>query len=594
MKSEKQCDPAEVQLKSFFMGPQGENSAWFQESFREVFERWIHWRSELYPDDGTVITSTNQRSDGFLARRKVFSETITELLDRFEREVPKFSPRYLGHMFSDISLPALIGHFVALIHNPNNISGESSVVGTKIERESVQFLAEMIGYPANSSIGHFTSGGTVANLEAMIRAHSRMHLWLAASAYLAEKQQKKDLNFFRASSIGWNEFDRPALTPAQLGKWLFGFNPVRDLQERLDRLANRRYDGSVILVPKNSHYSWQKGARILGISLDSIWDVELDQNGRLSIPHLSDLLWKAELESRPVMMVVSVAGTTELGGIDPVHEVQNLIEKWREKGVHIWHHVDAAYGGYFCSIDRAYSDVLSVESKAGLAAVGMADSVTLDPHKLGYVPYAAGTILVKNRRDYYFKSYENAPYIDFLASEDRGPYTLEGSRSAAGAVATWMTAKTMGMKADGYGLLLSRTIRVKKELSMRLSEEKLPLLVLPSSDTNILCFSCVTDERSFSSSNVLTSLLYRLLSTHGKGEFFVSKTTLYRGSYSQLLASVAKEWKVKDDEDQLLVIRMSMMNPFFGSMESEFNYQDGFIDCLKRYFAELKKVYDSK
>ena len=47
------------------------------------------------------------------------------------------------------------------------------------------------------------------------------------------------------------------------------------------------------------------------------------------------------------MMVVAVAGTTELGMIDPVDEVNAVLKRYREQqGLHIWHHVDAAYGGY--------------------------------------------------------------------------------------------------------------------------------------------------------------------------------------------------------------------------------------------------------
>lgn len=43
-------------------------------------------------------------------------------------------------MFSEISMPALLGHIITLLHNPNNISSEPSTVGTEIEKDAIHFL----------------------------------------------------------------------------------------------------------------------------------------------------------------------------------------------------------------------------------------------------------------------------------------------------------------------------------------------------------------------------------------------------------------------------------------------------------------------
>ncbi len=516
------CNPKEVALKSFFLGPRAENAKWVKGLVSRILDHWMDWRRSLFPQDGSAISPEDQELPEFIERQKNFEDSAIELLTRFEKEVPKFSPRYVGHMFSEISLPALIGHVVTLLHNPNNISGESSRVGIQIEDEAVRFLAQMLGYPPESATGHFTSGGTLANFEAMLRARSRL-----GSASEAQR--------------------------------------------------------SVMLVPENKHYSWQKGWRMMGMSKESLWPIALDAQGRLSVNSLKALLKRASGENRPVLMVVSVLGTTELGGIDPVNEVQTALDEWSDaQGVRIWHHVDAAYGGFFTTMDLEKTDVLSFESKQALSAVSRSTSVTLDPHKLGYVPYASGAFLCRDPKDYFLTGFEEAPYIDFNRSIDRGPYTIEGSRSAAGAVATWMSAKTMGFHSNGYGLLLERTIRIRRELSDRVSsEEALQIKIAPGCDTNILCFSCPREGEKISVTNQRTLKVFEAFSPKKNGEFIVSKTALQWRSYDAYLGEWIRSWSGVRDEDELVLVRMSMMNPFFGSVETDVNYADLFVENLK-------------
>src|SRR5690606_29173426 len=115
------------------------------------------------------------------------------------------------------------------------------------------------------------------------------------------------------------------------------------------------------------------------------------------------------------MMVVSVAGTTELGTFDPIDEVSKLLTTYRdERDLHIWHHVDAAYGGYFCSLDRTTLPKATAKAVKGIQD---SDSITLDPHKLGYVPYASGSLLIRSSPDYFMSPF-GAPYVQFQEGTD--------------------------------------------------------------------------------------------------------------------------------------------------------------------------------
>ena len=591
------CDPKEIALKSFFLGPQAENAPWVLKLLDSVFERWTKWRKSLFPSDGFAISSSDQHSHSFIERKEAFEKVTMELLGRLEEEVPKFSPRYVGHMFSEISLPALFGHVVTLLHNPNNISGESSLIGTQIENEAVEFLLSMVGFSHQSGAGHFTSGGTIANLEALIRAQSRMALWLATQAALKEAGKINSFDSTLSAHLGWSQFDvamskieAASISLNEIAKWKMGVANPRELSDRLEVLSGgQEFLGPVLLVPENKHYSWKKGCRILGLGADALWPIQLDAKGRLSVDHLKQLIDLAIVKGRPILLIVSVVGTTELGGIDPVNQVQDVLDHWkRGSGIHIWHHVDAAFGGYFRTVDLKNSEVLSLQSKDALQSMARVDSVTLDPHKLGYVPYASGAFLTREKRDYHFSTFDDAPYMEFYEQRDRGTYTIEGSRSAAGAIATWMTAKTMGLDVNGYGLLLERAARISKELGLNLIQEKLPIQLAPGCDTNILCFSCAKPGEALSQSNERTLQVFDRFSTkHKESAFIVSKTSLHWKSYSALLDQWTASWMAKRDADAVVLIRMTMMNPFFSSVETKVNYSNLYVQELRDVLASL-------
>ncbi|HAJ03440.1 MAG TPA: hypothetical protein DCL55_09410, partial [Brevundimonas sp.] len=111
---------------------------------------------------------------------------LLTLCDALTAETPTFSPRYIAHMKADLSLPGLLGWFAAMLHNPNNSSRDASRVGSVIETEAIAALAGMLGYDPAQAQGHFTSGGTVANFEAVWRARYRLDHWLALALHISE------------------------------------------------------------------------------------------------------------------------------------------------------------------------------------------------------------------------------------------------------------------------------------------------------------------------------------------------------------------------------------------------------------------------
>src|SRR5690554_4763622 len=145
------CSPEDIALKSYFLGPQAENAPWIDEMVSHIFKQWFDWRRSMYESDGRAISEADQNSELFRQHIKEFKSEIDELLMRFNSEVPSYSPRYIGHMISEVSMPALMGHILTLLYNPNNISGEVSRVGLEIEQNAIGALISMVGFDARQS-----------------------------------------------------------------------------------------------------------------------------------------------------------------------------------------------------------------------------------------------------------------------------------------------------------------------------------------------------------------------------------------------------------------------------------------------------------
>ncbi|HWU43781.1 MAG TPA: pyridoxal-dependent decarboxylase, partial [Bdellovibrio sp.] len=472
----KKCSPEEAALKSFFLGPQAENSNWVRHEILHVLDHWFQWRQDLFPEDGEAISREDQKSPDFQNRRLKTQEVLQELCRRFEAEIPQFSPRYVGHMYSEISLPALFGHFAALLHNPNNISTEAARVGAIIENEAIHDLAVMMGFDSEKATGHFTSGGTVANIEALWRARYRMDHFLSLGCYL-NLHQGKNLSYCEAAGMGWDQFEkyleRYNIDEMNLKKFSVVAQGPWNIGPVYEKAYKKPFRGPAILVPNSKHYSWMKGISLLGFGDQAFVPVELDEQGVLDINSLQQQIEKSLKEDTPLMMIVSVAGTTELGQCDPIEQICEILSNLQQtRRLHIWHHVDAAYGGYFCSLlDNGESEVLDKNLAHSFAAIRKTDSVTIDPHKLGYVPYACGAFIVPDEIHYRVSAFD-AKYIQSPNKNvDRWMKTLEGSRSASGAAATWMTAKTIGFNPDGYGKILNRAILARRQLAEDLKSE---------------------------------------------------------------------------------------------------------------------------
>jgi glutamate/tyrosine decarboxylase-like PLP-dependent enzyme len=318
----------------------------------------------------------------------------------------------------------------------------------------------------------------------------------------------------------------------------------------------------------------------LGLGDENLMDVDLDRCGRMSVADLERKIKLLQEKNVPLLGVVGVIGTTELGTVDPAKPIADMLEELKLKnGQHIWFHLDAAYGGFFRSlVESAASHTIDTDLLENLNSMSRADSVTLDPHKLGYVPYASGAFVCKNHEDYFMKSF-TGPYI-VSDRHNLGNFTIEGSRSAAGAVATYASMKSFS-GSDGYARILRRTLLAKNIFKDELEKSGIRILFPEGTDTNILCFSVLSGKKSLSKINLSNLNLYEKI--HSDGRYWISKTTLNRSHFTKLIDKNCEMNAIDVDSEEMVLLRLTLMNPFVSSKEGSMNHAENFADLIANH-----------
>ena len=103
---------------------------------------------------------------------------------------PFFHPSYAGQMLKPPHPAAVLGYWAAQLINPNNHALDGGPPTSAMEKEAVGALRAMVGFPQDT-LGHLTSGGTVANLEALFVAreiHPEQPIGVAANAHYTHKR----------------------------------------------------------------------------------------------------------------------------------------------------------------------------------------------------------------------------------------------------------------------------------------------------------------------------------------------------------------------------------------------------------------------
>ena len=462
-------DPRDA-LKAWFLGPQAENAELLERLVVAALRDHVFWRRNYHPGDGIAIREIDKRQEGYEETVAALTQALTGLLAELKRDVPFFSGRYKGHMIGEQTIASQIGYFATMLYNPNNIAFEISPVTTRLELEVAEQLARMIGYDPAAHWGHLTSGGTIANFEALWLAREVRYLPVAAAgaaadlalnlwvrlpsggtAPLAELPLWELLNVGNQSALDlWDRLWQSA-PPADVRQALANHSLAAiGYQEYSRRLAQDYGDplpAGVVLVAATAHYSWEKIARALGIGSNQLVHVPLDRSFRMDPDALWEQMRDLAQRRQPILALVSVCGSTEESAVDRLDQVLQVRARAEaELGATFHLHSDACYGGYAAAVlrraDGTRRSAAEVRESVGTAwpsddwveavgALSQADSVTVDPHKMGYVPYAAGAILVRDGRTRHLVA-TDPPYLSPSNGGRPGSSNFWGATSSRG------------------------------------------------------------------------------------------------------------------------------------------------------------------
>ncbi len=200
----------------------------------------------------------------------------------FAGSIKVHHPNYVGHQ---VSVPAPIasiaGMFSDLLNNGTGVY-EMGMASNALEKLITDLVNKEIGFPDTAG-GFMTSGGTLANLTALLAA-------------------------------------RRAILSQDI--WEIGHDQP---------LA--------IIVSEASHYCIDRAARIMGLGTRGIIKVPVDEAFKIKTDLLPKYLEKAKAEGLEVFAVVGCACSTATGSYDPLSEMADFSE-----ANNLWFHVDGAHG----------------------------------------------------------------------------------------------------------------------------------------------------------------------------------------------------------------------------------------------------------
>ena len=421
------------------------------ETFVADHERLGRAAAEIVADYARTLDARRVCSDATPADlEKLFDEPLPreggeaiEVFQRFEREIVPHamhipSPRYYG-LFNPTPLPVAVwADALASALNQNGAAWRNSPAASVIEARVLRWLCEIVGYPPES-FGTMTSGGSEANLVALKCARDGA-ADLVRDEGLRRARRRSDSP--RESHDGTNES-----------------HDDTDESRAGARGSSRPVGDFVVYSSEQCHYSFEKSVDILGLGRRNLRKIETDERF-----HIRTDLLRREIErdlsaGNVPVCVAGAAGATSTGVIDPLDELADISAEFG-----VWFHVDAAYGGALA---------MSEKYKHRLRGIERADSVTIDPHKWMFVPFAAGATLVRAGGRVLRDAFDITP--EYL-SEERGgedvPYDFFrygqlGTRRF-NALKVWAALKTVGTR--GYARVIERQIELAEHLAARVGE----------------------------------------------------------------------------------------------------------------------------
>lgn len=158
-----------------------------------------------------------------------------------------------------------------------------------------------------------------------------------------------------------------------------------------------------IFTSAHGHYSVEKAAMICGMGITAVWPVAVDDEGRMRTDKLRERVIEAKQAGKTPLYVNATAGTTVRGSFEQFEEVSAICKEFN-----MWMHIDASWGGPV---------IFSAQQRHKMRGSHLADSLTINPHKMLNVPATCSYLLGPDTRIFNAANRTKAGYL-FHSSED--------------------------------------------------------------------------------------------------------------------------------------------------------------------------------
>ena len=241
-----------------------------------------------------------------------------------------------------------------------------------------------------------------------------------------------------------------------------------------------------------AHNCIARAMELAGLGSANLRTIDVDQSGRMDVAKLEKAVAEDVANGFVPFLIAATAGTVNTGAIDPLDRIAQVASRHG-----LWFHVDGAIGALA---------VFSPKLRPLLKGIEKSDSVALDFHKWGHVPYDAGFLLVRDGDAHKQAFAMPAAYLQRsergLAAGDTWPCDLGPDLSRGfRALKTWMTIATLG--ADRIGDAMLANCELAQYLAQKVRQSALFELKAPVA-LNIVCFGVRgARDRAFSRELVL-------------------------------------------------------------------------------------------
>jgi aromatic-L-amino-acid decarboxylase len=227
----------------------------------------------------------------------------------FEHSLFNGHPRFFGYVTAAPAPIGILADLLAAAVNPNVGAWSLSPAATEIESQTVRWIAELIGYPADCG-GLLVSGGNMANIVCLLAA--------------------------RAAKAVWNVRERGT-----------GDSSARRLR---------------VYASSETHTWIQKAADMAGFGTESIRWIPVDERQRMDVAALRRQIESDIAAGDIACMAVGTAGSVSTGAVDPLREIAAVCREHQ-----VWFHVDGAYGGFAAAVPEAPDELRALSAADSVA-----------------------------------------------------------------------------------------------------------------------------------------------------------------------------------------------------------------------------------